>query len=190
MCFQSSFKRDNISSELSTRARSRQDLIILAPFSVSAPPLGSICPSICVQLHSSLFRKSPRPCPYLRRYLASSCFLTTIYDVMKRIRCRIFSFGLPLSPSLSVLPPRFSVLVLIRFFGQSLPVSSYLRHLFRPPFSSLSTSRTFPERNELIQTWRFRRVSFTVLPSSASFDYDSSAFHNFRSGSTFVRAVC
>lgn len=87
------------------------------------------------------------------------------------------------SSHISVPPSHFSVFVLIWFFGQSLPLSySYLRHLFRPPFSSLLTSRTFLRRNELIQTSRFRRVSFTVLPSSASFDYDSSAFHNFRSG--------
>lgn len=41
-----------------------------------------------------------------------------------------------------------------------------LRHLFRSFFFLLSTSRTFPKRNELIQTWRFCGVSFTVLQVS------------------------
>lgn len=85
---------------------------------------------------------------------------------------RIFSFFLadvswPLSLFLESAHLSTSLSPVLILFNQSFPGSSYLRHLFRPLFFFLpSTSRTFPKRNELFGTWRFRGVSFTVAQVS------------------------
>jgi len=65
-----------------------------------------------------------------------SCFPTTIYDVMKRIRSASESF-LPFAASSFDSHSLVPSLVLIWLFGQSLPVSSYLHYLFHPPFSPI-----------------------------------------------------
>lgn len=120
--------------------------------------------------------------PSRRRYLASTCFPTTIYDVMKRIRSAFESF-LPLAASsLTRVPPTpfvslFFLLVLIWLFGQSLPVSSYLYHLFRPPFSPID----FPDFSRTKRTdpnFVIPRDFIYSSSSSASFEYDSLAFYN------------
>jgi len=98
-----------------------------------------------------------------RRHLASTCFPTTIYDVMKRIRSAFESFLPPAASSRSTdsLHP-----LVLSYLSDSLanhsryPLTStiYSALLFL-----LSTSRTSLGRNELIRTSRFRGVSFTVL---------------------------
>lgn len=151
-------------------------------------------------LHSSLFPitlpRFPRECEtsLARREISrlSSLLPATIYDVTK---------AHPVSDAKSFFSPSLS---LFFFFFQ---ISSTQSHLFRwsrtlvsnfsanhspgiysylpfiPSFLFLFPLSDFSDFargwNELVRTsLRFRRVSFTVRPSSASFDYDSSAFYN------------
>lgn len=112
----------------------QQDLIISASSSVS-PLFGPICRSICTTLkfvpqpsfagtRNSLFDDS---------FLASLCFPTTIYDVMKHLlSCRIFSFALPpTSPFHHLISPPSC---LFDSSANNLPLSSYPTPFIPPTF--------------------------------------------------------
>lgn len=75
------------------------------------------------------------------------------------------SLSLSFFPSLYILPPLLLLLPYLYFLSHSrypLTFAIYSALLFFSP----STSRTFPKRNELFRTSRFRGVSFTVAQVS------------------------